>query len=316
MKNLKIDKKKENKLEKNGNIFRSGTRRVYPLFSILFVMAGVWIALLFAWPVHLPAQEKKENEAKKNPRPERIPVQTIIARLDYVLKLPRGLMTGRMSIVTKTGRTAVWDFSLYNKEILRDEIEQTALLYMFISKRRGLENKLLFLDNGGEIWLWDALRGRLYRKRDFERFQTVLRTGFSYQDISGSTFQTTYNGRRAKRWVTKDKKTFVKLTLVPISPGVYTKLTLVSEKDSKTGQYWPIRIDYHGRNKILFKTMNLYYDGAILDRTTGKRGKKRNPTRLEVLDLSTGVISRIEFFTLDPRVNPEDAFFDPDFLNR
>ena len=236
----------------------------------------------------------------------------MIARVDQVLQIPNGLLTGRLSAITKTGETAVWDFSLYKKVITRDEIKQTAMLYIFSSKRRGLEAKILIRDDGDEIWLRDVVRNQLFRKRDLEKFQGVLNTGFSYQDISGSSFQASYSGRRAVAYRTRDKKIFTRLTMVPINPGRYKKLVLLADQSNK---FRPIRIDYHKKYRILYKTLNFYY-GDLLVKKTGRTQKVRLPTRLEMMDLSTGMISRLEYFTLDNTVSPNNAFFDPDFLNR
>ena len=249
---------------------------------------------------------------KAGKKRETIPVQEMLLRVDEVLKIPAGLLTGRLSAVTKTGKSAVWDFSLYRKTIVKDGLNQTAMLYVLSSKRRGLEAKILFRENGDEIWLWDAVRGRLFRKRDLEKYQGVLGTGFSYLELSGAEYQATYTGRRAVLLRTPDKKVMTRMTMVPINPGLYSKLRLLADQQK---EYRPVRIDFHGRRKVLHKTLNFYY-GDILLKDQGRTSKTRLPVRLEMLDLRTGVISRMEYFSVDKRVNPDNAFFDPDYLNR
>jgi len=111
---------------------------------------------------------------------------------------------------------------------------------------------------------------------------------------------------------TRDNKIYMRLTMAPINPGRYTKLVLLADHQAR---YRPIRIDYHGRNKILFKSLNFHY-GDILHKKSGRTKVISLPIRLEMFDLNSGMISRLEYFTLDDTISPEDAFFDPDFLGR
>ena len=255
--------------------------------------------------------QKSTIGGSKAVRPS-IPVQEILARVDFVMEIPRGLLTGRLTAITRAGDTAVWDFSLYKKTILRDGISQTVMLYLMSSKRRGLEAKILIREDGDEIWLWDVRRNQLFRKRDLERFQAVMNTGFSFLDICGSTFQATYTGRRAVVRKISEKRSFTMLTMVPINPGNYRKLEV---KADQRASYQPERIDYYDRNRVMFKSLNFNY-GELLDKKTGKNFKSKLPVRMEMLNLNSGMISRMEYFTLDKTVSPQAAFFDPDFLNR
>ena len=241
----------------------------------------------------------------------RIPVQEMIARVDQVLRVPSGLLTGRLSAVTRTGDAAVWEFSLYKKNLKVRDIAETVLLYQFSSKRRGLEAKVLYREDGEVVWLWDAVRRQLFRKRDLEKFQGVLGTSFTYLDLSGSGYQAGYSGRSV-RLTEAEGTRLARLSMVPINPGRYSRLVLLANPDRS---YRPLRLDYHDRDRVLFKTLNFQY-GELLDRKSGGAGTATLPTRLEMLDLKNGMISRIEYFTLDVSVTPEDAFFDPEFLNR
>lgn len=234
----------------------------------------------------------------------KIPIQEIIARVDVALRTPSGLLTGRMTAIQKTGETAIWDFNLYRKK--------NKMLFQFSSRRRGLEAKVLFLDEGEEIWLWDALRNQLFRKRDLEKYERILGTGFSYVDLSGYSFQANYNGRRVVLFKSGGKN-YTRLTIEPIVEGSYAKLELLADQ---TQAYRPIRIDFHGRDTVLSKTMNFYYDSDVLMRKTGTTAKLSIPSRLEMVDLNNGAISRYEILSHDETVDPGDPLFDPDFLNR
>ena len=253
-----------------------------------------------------PAPDSSRSEAEL-----RIPVQEMIARVDQVLRVPVGLLTGRLSVVTRTGDAAVWEFSLYKKNLRVRDIAETVLLYQFSSKRRGLEAKVLYREDGEVVWLWDAVRRQLFRKRDLEKFQGVLGTSFTFLDLAGSGYQAGYSGRSV-RLVQAEGTRLARLSMVPINPGRYSRLVLLANPQER---YRPLRIDYHDRDRVLFKTLNFQY-GELLDRKSGGTGGATLPTRLEMLDLKNGMISRIEYFTLDVSVAPQDAFFDPEFLNR
>lgn len=233
-----------------------------------------------------------------------VPIQEIIARVDQAFRFGDGILTGRLTAVTKSGSTAVWDFSMYNKEGKR--------LFHFSSSKRGLEAKLLYREDGEEIWLWDASRAQLFRKRDYERFQSVLGTGFSYIDLSGYSLQANYNGSEAILYKTRDDGIFTRLSMRPIISSDYSKLVLLADQQSA---YRPLRIDFHDRRGIMFKTMRQAY-GEVLLKATGKSGMLPSPNRLEVLHLNTGMITRFEVFTYDDSRLPKDTFFDPDYLNR
>ena len=285
------------------NAFRPG-RVFVSVFLVLFASAIAQGA-----PRGTPAPKPGDAPAKK--APPRIPLQEMIARADQVFQLPAGHLSGRLSVITKTGEAALWDVSLHRKVLKEKHLTHTAMLYQFSSKRRGLEAKVLIREDGESIWLWDALRRRLYRKRDREVFQGAMGTGFSFRELSGISLQSTYTGRRA---ISRPASggSLVRLTLAPINPGRYRMLYLLADQDKS---FRPLRIDFHGKNRILIKTMNLHY-GSIRMSRRGVFRKARFPVRMEILDLNSGMISRLEYFTLDETAAPEDAFFDPDFLNR
>lgn len=233
-----------------------------------------------------------------------VPIQEIIARVDQSFRFGDGILTGRLTAVTKSGSTAQWDFTMYNKEGKR--------LFQFSSSKRGLEAKILFREDGEEIWLWDASRAQLFRKRDYERFQSVMGTGFSYIDLSGYSLQANYNGSEAILYKTRDDNIFTRLSMRPIISSNYGKLVLLADQQKS---YRPIRIDFHDRQGIMFKTMRQAY-GQVLLKSSGKSGTLSSPNRLEVLHLKTGMITRFEVFTYDDSRLPKDTFFDPDYLNR
>ncbi|MBE7438324.1 MAG: outer membrane lipoprotein-sorting protein [Spirochaetales bacterium] len=240
------------------------------------------------------------------PAAERIdvPVQELIARVDENLTLPDGLLTGRLTAVQKTGSTSVWDFQLSKREGER--------LFQFSSKQHGLESRILYREEGEVIYLWDSLRNQLFRKRDFEKFQPIMQTGFSFIDLSGYSFQANYNGKEAVLYKTRDGKIHTRLTLLPIVSGEYSRLVLLTDQKDN---YRPLRVDFHDRQGVLTKTMELVY-GEVLLRRNNEKGRLPGPSQMEMLNLKTGMITRLDYYTLDDRNPPGEKLFDPDYLNR
>ncbi|MBX7056930.1 MAG: hypothetical protein K1X75_02610 [Leptospirales bacterium] len=266
-----------------------------------------------------------------------LPVQEMVARADSSLSAAPGLYSGALSLVLKDGRSAQWDFVLYRR--LQDGIAEMS--YHFSSRRRGLEAKILYLENGEEVWLWDARRRLLARKRDFEKYESVLGSGFAYVDLSGYPLQDNYSGRdavafrpanpselrqqieaadRARQQAGLNEPprapgelSLSRLTITPIFESRYRRLVLIVDP---ARNFRPLRTDYFNLDNILFKTIQYYYDSSILNRATARAELTEMPCMLESLDLDQGAISRLEFYTFDSRVSPADALFDPEFLNR
>lgn len=226
------------------------------------------------------------------------PAQEVMAELDRVLGVPDGLMTGRLTVGGKE-RSLVWDFNLYKKK--------TDQIYFFQSQRRGLELKLLYKRDGEVCWLWDRLRSTMYRKRDLEKFESVLGSGFTYQDLSGSSYESLYDpvsiDARANSLV---------LVMRPMFVSGYTQVRAQMDPAKKR----PVRIDFHGKEHVLLKTIKYTYDLPIYDPRERRKFTIAGPMVMDSLDLETGRISRIEFFTLDRKVSPDESLFIAEFLNR
>lgn len=269
-----------------------------------FLWIGLCCVLFAAFSISWAQQNPPPGNDNPADMRVTVPVQELIARVDAALRVRDGLYTGKLSAVTKKGDSAVWDFDLYKKD--------GSSLFQFSSQRRGLEAKVLYREEGEEIWLWDALRNQLFRKRDFEKYEGILGTSFSFIDLSGYSFQASYNGRQAVL-LRSENSIFTRLTLLPILESGYSRLAVLADQRAS---YRPIRIDFHNRDGLLLKAMQFGYDGELLLKTSGKAGAVDFPARVECVDLNSGLISRLEYFTYDESVVPGDALFDPDFLNR
>jgi hypothetical protein len=274
----------------------------------------VCLAVLCAGLVSLappvPAQERRV-----------VPVQVHLERADRALRWPAGQWRGRLSLAEGDGRRRAWDFTLFQQQDRR-RID-------FYSTRRGLEARVLYLDQGRTIWHWDAPRAELSRKRDGEQYGSLLQSGFSFVDLSGRGLEPDYAGeRRAERYssssaptaATAGDRELLRLTLRPVRPPRepggrgYGRVVLLVDP---ARAYRPLRMDLYDADRILTRSLQYHYDSELrMGRAEGAGALDGVPTRLEMLDLSGGGISRIEFYEFDDAAELPAAFFDPEFLNR
>ncbi len=145
---------------------------------------------------------------------------------------------------------------------------------------------------------------------DEEKYESHLATGFSFMDLSGASYQAHYNPIVQSDLKIADQ-TFKRITLKPIIPYFYSKLILLLNLDSLR----PARLDFHDRDGVLFKTMNIKY-GPIKVRQNQKTTKEEYASRLEMLDLNTGSISVLEYTEIDKEVRPDPSLFELANLNR
>ncbi|AVV78840.1 outer membrane lipoprotein-sorting protein [Leptospira santarosai] len=229
--------------------------------------------------------------------------QELVARLDQALvKSNQGLIKGNLILIRRSGETWSWDVNMFRKE------EDT--LYLFESRGRGLEYKILIKEEGEQIYTFNVLSKKIFRKVDEEKYESHLATGFSFMDLSGASYQAHYNPIVQSDLKIADQ-TFKRITLKPIIPYFYSKLILLLNLDSLR----PARLDFHDRDGVLFKTMNIKY-GPIKVRQNQKTTKEEYASRLEMLDLNTGSISVLEYTEIDKEVRPDPSLFELANLNR
>lgn len=92
--------------------------------------------------------------------------QELVARLDQVLvKSNQGLIKGNLILIRRNGETWNWDVSIFRKE------DDT--LYLFESSGKGLEYKILIKDEGEQIYVFNALSKKIFRKVDEENTNLI-----------------------------------------------------------------------------------------------------------------------------------------------
>lgn len=252
-----------------------------------------FISILFLLPCLLGAQNTTTP----------VTAQELLARLDRELDFGKGLLKGNYTLIRRNGTSETWKINRFHNG-------EDALL-LFDRKGRGLETKLLTKDEGENVYFFNVLSAKLFRKTDDEKYESLMGTGFFYVDLSGYSYQANYNPL-VNADLEIGGETYYRVSLKPILPYFYKKLVLlVGKKDLK-----PYRVDFHDRDGILFKTLNLKYGPIKVKDTAGKLEDQEKASRLEMLDLNTGSITVWEIQEVDKTVNPDASLFAVDNLSR
>jgi hypothetical protein len=227
--------------------------------------------------------------------------QDILARLDQELNLGDGLTKSNLVLIRRTGDSETYKVSLFRKE--------GNLLYLMERKGRGLETKLLSLDDGDRIFVYNSLSTKLFRKAEEEKYEIFQNSGFSFVDLSGYLYQANYdpivNGEVDIAGVI-----YTRVTLKPIITYDYKKLVLLMTKDER-----PYRIDFHDKDGVLSKSLNIKY-ATVKFKTNSGTEQKQAVARLEMLDLNTGNIGVMEIQEVDQTVKNDNAVFEVENLAR
>ncbi|MCZ8344181.1 MAG: outer membrane lipoprotein-sorting protein [Leptospira sp.] len=232
-----------------------------------------------------------------------VTAQELLARLDRELDYGKGLLKGNYTLIRRNGTSETWKLNRFHNG-------EDALL-LFDRKGRGLETKLLTKDEGENVYFFNVLSAKLFKKTDDEKYESLMGTGFFYVDLSGYSYQANYNPL-VNSDLEISGETYYRVSLKPILPYFYKKLVLlINKKDLK-----PYRVDFHDRDGILFKTLNLKYGPIKMKDTTGKVEEEQKASRLEMLDLNTGSITVWEIQEVDKTVNPDASLFAVDNLSR
>ncbi|EQA36099.1 hypothetical protein LEP1GSC047_3301 [Leptospira inadai serovar Lyme str. 10] len=228
--------------------------------------------------------------------------QELVARLDQALLKADGLVKANLILIKRSGDTWNWDMSVFRKG--EDSLS------LFESKGRGLEYKILFKEDGELIYAFNALSRKIFRKTDEEKYENHLNTGFSFVDLSGTSYQANYNPIVQSDLEVGGKK-MKRVSMRPIVPYFYSKLVLLLEPDTLR----PTRLDFHDKDGVLYKTLNIKY-GPVKVKSKQKVTRDEIASRLEMLDLNSGSITVLEYTEVDRDVKPDPSLFELENLNR
>lgn len=223
-----------------------------------------------------------------------ITAQGILAKVDRIMQYPEGEIQGRMKHIYPDGKSFDIDF--------KGMIARNDFLFFFSSGSRGDSLKVLFNMGGEDIWVYNIHSVKMFHKMGIDKYDRLLSTNFSYIDISNSDFQSNYNARISGRALIKGIECY-KIILDPIYDGSeYGTLTLYASVE----KYIPLRIDYHDRDKVVFKFLSLVKtmekDGRII------------PVRYDMLNIKDGTVTILSYLKFDESQKYKGDIFRPEKL--
>ncbi|MCC6275137.1 MAG: outer membrane lipoprotein-sorting protein [Leptospiraceae bacterium] len=222
--------------------------------------------------------------------------QELLAVLDDNTNLGSGLIKGNLTIIKRTGDKVTWKLNVFRR---REDS-----LWIFIREKGDVEAKFLFKDSGDKVYHYNALSSKLFLKNEEEKYNTFLTTGFGYMEISGYSYQASYNPtiEPSKK---KEEEGLVRVVLKPIISYNFKKLVaFFKDKGTKTE-----KLDFFDKNDHLFKI--LYFREGVV--RVGKNHKITEVpflSRYEMFDVMTETISIIDFYEIDRDVLPDSSLFD------
>lgn len=223
-----------------------------------------------------------------------ITAQAILAMVDNIMQYPQGEIRGRMKHISPDGNSYTIDFM--------GAVTRTDFLFSFSNKSRGEELKVLYKMSGEDVWVYSNHALKLFHKMGIDKYDPLLATNFSLIDFSNSDFQSNYNARITGQSLIKGVECY-KLDLVPVFQGSeYGLVTLYASKD----KYLPMRIDFHDRDKVVFKFLSLS--------KTMEKGNSIVPIRYDMLNIRNGTVTILSFIKFDDAVTFSGDIFRPETL--
>lgn len=252
---------------------RSNTIKHYGIICLV-------LASLFAFNTESISQEDRKIELN---------AQGILARVDKMFEYPQGHLKGIMKHIRPDGSATTIN--------VNGCIAQEDYLFTFSSRERGDQLKVLYNLGGEDIWVYNIHSLKLFHKLSIDKYDEILSTNFTFLDMSNADFQSNYTATISGDAFVKGNDVW-KLVLKPIAKGgEYGMLTLYVTKD----RFIPIRIDYHDRDKAIFKFMTLV------------RIKENNgriiPLRYDMMNIRQGTVTIISFSEME-----DGAVFDKEIF--
>lgn len=218
-----------------------------------------------------------------------ITAQSILARVDRIMQYPDGEIRGKIKHIYPDGNSVSIDF--------KGSIARNNYLFMFSSPSRGENLKVLYNMGGEDMWVYDVHSQQMYHKMDVDRYDTILTTNLSFIDFSGADYQSNYTARITGQTLIKGIQCY-RLQLEPIfKNSMYGMVVIYATID----KYIPIRIDFHDRDKVIFKFMTIA--------KTMEKGDRIIPQRYDMLNIKDGTVTIVSFIRYDEAMTfPADMF--------
>ncbi len=221
----------------------------------------------------------------------------IMQKVDEQLLYLKGLTKLQLTITSNKGAVRVYKATLFKK--------QEDSLFIFDTLGRGRILRLLYNDQGKTIYAYSMLDKRLYEKRAGDRFDAVLNSGFYFFDLSNSPFSENFVPKISGR-EKKDGNDWLRIENIPLDRGKYSRLNvLVDNKDN----FKVKRIDYYDSAGVLMKSMLVKHDKIPVKQARKQTVSKAYATKLEMMDMSKGTISILEFLLNDKTAKLDSSLF-------
>jgi hypothetical protein len=215
--------------------------------------------------------------------------QGILARVDRIFEYPKGLVKGIMKHIKPDGTATTINFT--------GCISNEDYLFTFSSRERGNQLKVLYNLGGEDIWVYNIHALKLFHKLGIDKYDEILSTNYTFLDMSNANFQSNYTATISGDAFIKGNDAW-KLVLKPIAKGgEYGMLTLYVTKD----KFIPIRVDYHDRDKAIFKFMTIV--------KLKENDRRIVPLRYDMMNIRQGTVTIINFSEFD-----ETASFDKEIF--
>ncbi|HRP68854.1 MAG TPA: outer membrane lipoprotein-sorting protein [Turneriella sp.] len=220
------------------------------------------------------------------------------------LQYAEGYQSLQLTITTKDGRAVVYKVSLYQKH--------HASFFVFNSMTRGTVLKLLYNNQGQNIYAYMTHDKRLFHKKYLDRFENILGSGFAYLDIGNGSFVDNY--QQKINGVEKNANgEFTVIENLPLEKGNYGKLVVLVDPKKQNRLE---RIDYYDSAMTLMKTMTFKYGSLPIKETKTSTKQVEYPVRWEMADMSRGTVSTLEFFSIDKTARLDDSLFKKENLEK
>ena len=221
----------------------------------------------------------------------------IMDKVFQQLQYAEGHQKLQLTITTREGKSVVYKGSLYQK--------QNASFFVFDSMTRGTVLKLLYNDQGQNIYAYQTHDKRLFHKKYLDRFESVLGSGFAYLDIANASFIDNYQ-QKTKGTEKNDEGEFTIIENIPLDKGHYGKLIVLVDprKDNRVK-----RIDYYDSAMVLMKTMTFTFGMLSVKEEKNLTREIEFPIRWDMADVSRGTVSTLEFFSVDKTARLDASLF-------
>lgn len=250
----------------------------------------LFFLLSFPSPVH------SQNETS---------AQEWISRAEITQVMKNGTWRGRLSHEVEGKSGYVKSFVLL--------VQDNRKHFTFRSKRRGNEEKILYLPDPLRVYSYNYLTGRKRQMSGADLLERVSGSAITYRDLYRVVRESDFSPLSIKKIKGPGNLEKLRIRARYQGEGILESVTLLLDPD-KNGR--TDRVDFFRRGNVLQRSMRFRYDTILLDGKGAIIENTVSPLKIQVMDLDNREISNLEFISFDDSVPIPGAQFDPEFLKR